>query len=335
MAVKRLVTSDLVTQQEGSLETRLRPQAWSDYIGQARLKDNLAVALAAAKKRSEPLDHVLFHGPPGLGKTTLAIVIANEMAAQRRDTSGPVLTRPADLISLITSLKPGDILFIDEIHRLNRVVEEILYSAMEDFRLDIVLGKGAAADNMRFDLPPFTLIGATTRPGAMAPSLRNRFGIIHRLDFYRQGEIATIIKRSASLLGVTIVPAAIDFLASRSRFTPRLANRWLRRVRDYAEVHNQGKIDLATAKASLDLLGIDEIGLDRSDRRLLRAIVESHGGGPVGLTTLAAILGDEPVTIEDYHEPYLLQIGFLERTPQGRKTTPAAKAHIKKLKSQT
>ncbi len=327
MAVKRFVDQSSTVEDRAVLS--LRPTQMADYIGQTNLKANLGVALAAAKKRQQPVDHILLHGPPGLGKTTMALVIAHEMGAQRRQTTGPALNRPADLVSLITGLQPGDILFIDEIHRLNRRVEETLYSALEDFRLDLVLGKGVAAKTMRFELPRFTLIGATTRPGAMAAPLRNRFGLVHRLEFYQPEEIAQIIQRSADLWQLAITPEAVDFLAARSRLTPRLANRWLSRVRDYAEVHNQGQVDLETTKATLALLQVDQLGLDQNDRQLLGAINDNYEGGPVGLATLAAILGDEAVTIEDYYEPYLIQIGFLERTPQGRKLTARARQHLK------
>lgn len=331
MAVQRIIdTSSDDSEQEIRDEITLRPKTFSEYIGQERIKKNLQLAIDAARKRSEPIDHVLLYGPPGLGKTTLASVIAHEMGAQLRVTSGPAIERAGDLASLITNLKDGDILFIDEIHRLNRSVEEVLYSAMEDFKLDIMLGKGPSAKSLRLDLPRFTLIGATTRTGALAAPLRDRFGIIHRLEFYSESDIAEILKRSARILGARIDDVAAVELAKRSRLTPRIANRLLKRVRDYADVNGDGIIDHAAAGDALSMLEIDELGLDPSDRMLLLAIIENYAGGPVGLGTLAAMLGDETTTIEDYYEPFLLQIGLIERTPRGRKVTRKAHTHLGK-----
>jgi holliday junction DNA helicase RuvB len=314
--------------EEQQLENTLRPKDFTSYIGQARLKTNLKLAIDAARKRGEPIDHVLLYGPPGLGKTTMATVIANEMGANIRVTSGPAVERAGDLASLLTNLGDGDILFIDEIHRLNRAVEEVLYSAMEDFKLDIMLGKGPSARSLRLDLPKFTVIGATTRTGNLAAPLRDRFGMIHRLEFYAPDEIAQIIRRSADILGVSINAEAAANLAKRARLTPRIANRLLKRVRDYADVNGDGIIDSNIAEKALLLLEIDELGLDPADRQLLVKIIENFAGGPVGVETLAAITGDERTTIEDFYEPYLMQIGLLERTPRGRKVTMRAYQHL-------
>ena len=316
--------------EEQQLENTLRPKDFASYIGQTRLKTNLKLAIDAARKRGEPIDHVLLYGPPGLGKTTMATVIANEMSANIRITSGPAIERAGDLASLLTNLGDGDILFIDEIHRLNRNVEEVLYSAMEDFKLDIMLGKGPSARSLRLDLPKFTVIGATTRTGNLAAPLRDRFGLIHRLEFYAPDEIAQIIARSADILGVHIHAPAAAELAKRARLTPRIANRLLKRVRDYADVNGDGIIDTVIATKALLLLEVDELGLDPADRLLLTKIIENFSGGPVGVETLAAMTGDERATIEDFYEPYLMQIGLLERTPRGRKATQKAYGHLGK-----
>jgi Holliday junction DNA helicase RuvB len=318
------------TPEEQEFEVKLRPHDFENYIGQERLKKNLQLAIAAAKKRGEPLDHVLLYGPPGLGKTTMASVLANEMGAQIRITSGPAIERAGDLASLLTNLQDGDILFIDEIHRLHRTVEEVLYSAMEDFKLDIMLGKGPSARSLRLDLPQFTLIGATTRTGALAAPLRDRFGHVHRLEFYTPDEIGQIITRAAGIIGIKIDEPAALKLAERARLTPRIANRLLKRVRDYADVNGDGFIDTAISTQALELLEIDELGLDPADRMLLAAIIDSYNGGPVGVETLAALTAEERSTIEDFIEPYLLQIGLLERTPRGRKVTLKTYDHLGK-----
>lgn len=330
--IERIVNSTVDDAQgdESQLENSLRPKDFASYIGQERLKQNLQLAIAAAKKRGEPIDHVLLYGPPGLGKTTMASVIANEMGAQIRITSGPAIERAGDLASLLTNLQDGDILFIDEIHRLNRSVEEVLYSAMEDFKLDLMLGKGPSARSLRLDLPKFTIIGATTRTGALAAPLRDRFGHIHRLEFYTPQEIAKIIHRSANILNTDVTQPAAEHISQRARLTPRIANRLLKRVRDYADVNGDGIIDEPNAVAALKMLEIDELGLDQADRTLLAAIIDNHSGGPVGVDTLAALLADERTTIEDFYEPYLLQIGMLERTPRGRKVTHRAYTHLGK-----
>lgn len=309
-------------------ETSLRPRVLEDYIGQDKVKENLKIFIDAAKQRGEPLDHTLLYGPPGLGKTTLSNIIANEMNANIRITSGPAIEKPGDLAALLTNLAPGDVLFIDEIHRLNRSVEEILYPALEDFSLDIIIGKGPSARSIRLDLPKFTLIGATTKAGSLSSPLRDRFGIIHRLELYNVEQLQTIVKRSASILKIEITDKGAREIASRSRGTPRIANRLLKRVRDFAQVQNNGVVTDEVADRALSNLEIDKLGLDNIDRRMLDTIIKKFAGGPVGVETLAASIGEDIDTIEDVYEPYLMQIGFLNRTPRGRTATIDAYKHM-------
>jgi Holliday junction DNA helicase RuvB len=310
------------------LDTSLRPRLLSEYIGQERIKQNLSICIAAARERAESLDHVLLHGPPGLGKTTLAHVIANEMEVNIKVTSGPAIERPGDLAAILTNLRKGDILFIDEVHRLGHVVEEVLYPAMEDYALDIIIGKGPSARSIRLKLPSFTIIGATTRIALMTAPLRDRFGVVYRLDFYDQAAMETIVDRSARILAISIDAGGTEAIARRARGTPRVANRLLKRVRDYAQVRAGGTITAEVAHQALGLLEVDELGLDDVDRKILRTIIEKFGGGPVGLETIGAALSEEADTIMDVYEPYLLQLGFLERTPRGRVATPLAYQHL-------
>jgi Holliday junction DNA helicase RuvB len=335
MAIDRLIQPEETENEQAHIsenreasynnELSLRPQNFKQYIGQKKLKQNLELAIQAAKNRSETIDHLLLYGPPGLGKTTMAGVVAKELGANFHITAGPAIERGGDLASLLTKLQPGDILFIDEIHRLSSAIEEVLYSAMEDFGLDIILGKGPSAKSLRIDLPKFTLIGATTKTGSLAAPLRDRFGHVHQLDFYQLEEISTILLQNAKLLSLSLDQEASVEIAKRSRLTPRVANRILKRVRDYAEVHGTPNVvDLETAKKALKMLEIDEYGLDSSDRRILKIIIDKFNGGPVGLDTLAHAASEERSTIEDYYEPYLMRLGLIERTPRGRITTPKA-----------
>ena len=321
-----LVTTSLTREDEG--EYSLRPKTLREYIGQEKAKGNLDVFIQAAKMRKEPLDHVLLHGPPGLGKTTLSGIIANEMGVNIRITSGPAIEKAGDLAALLTNLQENDILFVDEIHRLNRSVEEILYPAMEDYAIDIIIGKGPSANSIRLDLPKFTLIGATTRAGQLSSPLRDRFGVSLRLELYQPEELQKIVLRSAALLGTEIDPDGAFEIASRSRGTPRLANRMLRRVRDFALIYNDGVITKKAAADALNRLEVDYLGLDDTDRKMLLSIIRNYGGGPVGLDTLAATIGEESITLEDVYEPYLMQIGFLTRTPRGRCVTQLAYDHL-------
>ena len=323
----RIVSTEF-NQADGDMENSLRPKQMSDYIGQDKVKENLSVYIQAARGRGEALDHVLLYGPPGLGKTTLAGIIANEMGVNIRITSGPAIEKQGDLAALLTNLQEGDVLFIDEIHRLNRSVEEVLYPAMEDRALDIIIGKGPSARSIRLDLPNFTLVGATTRAGQLSAPLRDRFGVIMRLELYTPQELAIIVKRSASILGIDIDDEGAAQIAARSRGTPRIANRLLKRSRDFAEVKYNGVITREAAADALSRMEVDELGLDATDRRLLTAMIKNYNGGPVGLETIAAAIGEEAVTIDDVYEPYLMQIGFLSRTPRGRCASPAAYKHL-------
>lgn len=323
----RIISANLMMEEQ-AVELSLRPRYLAEYIGQTQVKENLKIYIEAAKMRSEALDHVLLYGPPGLGKTTLANIIANELGVSLRTTSGPAIERPGDLAALLTNLQEGDVLFIDEIHRLHRTVEEVMYPAMEDFALDIMIGKGPSARSVRLDLPPFTLIGATTRAGMLSAPLRDRFGVVSRLEFYTMDELSFIVSRNADLLGIEIVGDAAEEIALRARGTPRIANRLLKRVRDYAQVRGDGIITPEITTEALKLLQVDPRGLDSIDHKMLHSMITGFRGGPVGLDTIAATIGEESQTIEDVYEPYLLQIGFLQRTPRGRIVTPAGYLHL-------
>lgn len=324
---KRMISTEF-TEEDMPIEAGLRPLTLADYIGQEKVKKNLKVYIEAARSRQEALDHCLFYGPPGLGKTTLAGIIANEMGVHLKITSGPAIEKPGDMAAILNNLQEGDLLFVDEIHRLNRQVEEVLYPAMEDFAIDIMIGKGSSARSIRLDLPKFTLVGATTRAGLLTAPLRDRFGVICKMDFYTEDELKSIILRSAQVLGVKIDDAGACEMARRSRGTPRLANRLLKRVRDFAQVQYNGRIDYEVARASLDRMDVDKLGLDRSDRLLLSTIMEKFSGGPVGLDTLAAAIGEDAGTIEDVYEPYLIQNGLINRTPKGRVATELCYKHF-------
>lgn len=328
MENERITSPELSKTGEDKLETSLRPQVLNEYIGQTKVKENMKIYIEAAKKRGEPLDHCLFYGPPGLGKTTISNIIANEMNAKIKITSGPAIEKTGDLASILTSLGEDDILFIDEIHRINKSVEEILYPALEDFTLDIIIGKGPTAKSIRIDLPKFTLIGATTKAGSLSTPLRDRFGIVHRLELYNVEDLCTIIKRSANILKIEINEEAAEEIARRSRGTPRIANRLLKRVRDYALVLGDGNITLEIAKIALSRLEIDELGLDEIDRKILQTMIINYQGRPVGIEALATTIGEEVDTIEDVYEPYLVQIGFISRTVRGRQAMPAAYKHL-------
>lgn len=324
---KRIIATELVNEERG-IENSLRPKTLYDYVGQTRLKEMLSVYMEAARSRGDSLDHVLLYGPPGLGKTTLAGIIANEMGVNLKITAGPAIEKPGEMAAILNNLNEGDVLFVDEIHRLNRQVEEVLYPAMEDFAIDVVIGKGAAARSIRIDLPHFTLVGATTRAGMLTAPLRDRFGVVHRLEYYSPGELKQIVLKSADRLQINIEDEAAELISTRSRGTPRLANRLLKRVRDFAQIRYGGVISVEATEFALDMLDVDRYGLDHTDRAILLTIIEKFGGGPVGLETLAAALGEDIATLEDVYEPYLIMCGFINRTPRGRVATPTAYRHF-------